>query len=170
MQTLYSSESSDSLAQFIVWIFPMVAGGIGGYLFFAVGVWAGVLAGLVFGAALIAGLRASVTVTGSEAVIVKKCFFIPYRTYRAPEINDVWFGGDWGLEEGAMGVVVKLGHEEIHIGTSKNMRALYDALWPLSSSYKAMRSSEVAVSQVPPNPSCERTSPGKQGSASHLKR
>jgi hypothetical protein len=136
---LYSFESADSLARFGVWIAPVAGGGIVGLLSFWYGGWWGALALVSIAIALIVGLRASITVSDSEAVIVKKWFFVPYRTYRAPEIDDVWFGGDWGLEEGAMGVVVKLAGREVHIGTSKNMRELHDALWPQSAKYRGVR-------------------------------
>jgi hypothetical protein len=137
LDTSYTFESSDSLAQFTIWIIPVGGGGVVGMLFFAVGGWTSLFAGLIVGAVLIIGLRASISVTDTEAVIVKKWFFIPYRTYRAAEIEDVWFGGDWGFEEGAMGLVVKLAGKEIHVGTGKNMHELHDALWPLCAEYKA---------------------------------
>lgn len=147
MPTLYAFESSDSLVQFSIWMVPVAGAGIGGLFFFASGGWPGVLAGLLIGTALIAGLRASIKVTDTETVIVKKWFFVPYRTYRAAAIEDVWFGGDWGLAEGAIGVVVKLNQQEVHIGTSRNMRGLHDALWPLSLSCQAIRDrAKVAIS------------------------
>jgi hypothetical protein len=50
----------------------------------------------------------------------------------------VWYGGDWGLEEGASGVVVRLGvrRGEDHIGSAKTMRTQYDALFPLSERHR----------------------------------
>jgi hypothetical protein len=140
---LYAFESRDALARFSGWIPSLVAGGIGGFLagrlLSVAGAWAGMGLGMLVGAVLVAGLKASITVTADDVVIVKKCFFVPYKTYRAREIDDVWFGGDWGLEEGAIGVVVQLGTEEVHIGTGRNMRELHDALWPLSASYRTLQ-------------------------------
>ncbi len=144
---LYTFESADSLAQFGVWIVPVGGGGIVGLLTFWYGGWWGAFALAAIGLALIVGLRASITVTDTEAVIVKKWYFVPYRTYRAAVIDDVWFGGDWGLEEGAMGVVVKLAGREVHIGTSKNMHQLHDALWPLSAHCRRVRGDATAAAQ-----------------------
>jgi|GEM_PF-2481291 len=140
---LYAFESRDALAQSGGWILPLVAACIGGFLvgrFLSVaGGWVVMGLGMLAGAVLVAGLKASITVTADDVVIVKRCFFVPYTTWRAREIDDVWFGGDWGLEEGAIGVVVQLGGEEVHLGTGRNMRELHDALWPLSAAYRAVR-------------------------------
>ena len=134
---LYHFESSDSLARFSAWILPLCGGGIITIMLWTFG---GVIA--IIGAAIavvlaVIGLRASISVRNSEVIIEKKWFFILYRKYVAPEIEDVWFGGDWGLEDGAMGVVVQLANQEVHIGTSKNMKELYDALLPFSAEYKS---------------------------------
>lgn len=137
--TLLSFESSDSLAQFTVWIVPVAGGGLVSLLTFDFAGWLGVLACILIVVALVVGLRSSISVTDTEVVLVKKWFFVPYRTYRAPFIDDVWFGGDYGLEDGAMGVVVKLGVNEVHIGTSKNMCQLHAALWPHSAQAKKLQ-------------------------------
>jgi hypothetical protein len=139
MRAPYAFESSDSLAQFTAWLLHVHITGFGAFLLFDLGGWSGVLAALLLGAFHIAGLRASIRVTDAGVVIVKKWLFIPYKSYRAPEITGVWYGGDWGLEEGAACVVVKLGEEEVCIGTSKNMGELHDALSPWAVSNRTMK-------------------------------
>lgn len=134
MKTRYSFESSDSLARFGAWVVHIHIVGFGALAIFGVGGWPAVAAVLLLCGLHIAGLRASVTVGDEGVVIVKKWLFIPYKIHRAAEIADVWYGGDWGLEEGAMCVVVKLGDEEICIGTSQNMGELYCGLSPHAAS------------------------------------
>jgi hypothetical protein len=125
VQATYCFESRDSLAQFGAWLLhahlavfvPLVALELTG--------WQGVVAWLLLAAGHIAGLRGSIRVTPGQVVIVKKWFFLPYKSHRAARIDDVWFGGDWGLEEGAICVVVELGGQEVTLGTSRNMHDLY---------------------------------------------
>jgi hypothetical protein len=136
MSVLYAFESQDSMAQFSVGI-ASLPGVLLVFFFFTVSAdWTALLVSVLIAAIFMLGLRASIVVTDTEVVIVKKWLFVRYKTYRAPTIDDVWFGGDWGLEEGAIGVVVKLGQNEIHVGTRSNMRKIHDALWPLCLSYK----------------------------------
>lgn len=125
---LFSFESSDSLAQFMVWIVPVAGGGIVGLIAFQLGHFKAVAALAIACLLLIVGLRSSIVVYPKQVRVVRKWFFIPYKTYTAEHIEDISYGGDWGLEDGAFGVVVKMGGKEVHIGTSKNMRFLHDAL------------------------------------------
>lgn len=83
-------------------------------------------------AAVTLGFRSTVVVTESRTTITKQWFGIPYWQWSAPVIDDVWFGGDWGEEDGALGVVVQLGKSEVHIGSRRTMRELHAALAPLS--------------------------------------
>lgn len=131
MHRLFAFESGDSLAQFNVWIVPVAGGGVVAGLLFQYGEWPAVLACFLACSALVLGLRASIDVTMSEVIIVRRWFFLSCKTHRAAEIEDVWFGGDYGLEEGAIGVAVQLAGKEVHIGTRKNKRQLHDALWPI---------------------------------------
>lgn len=87
---------------------------------------------LGMGAVIFFGLRSTMVVTESQVTITKKWFFVPYWRWTAAAIDDVWFGGDWGEEDGALGVVVQLGKDEVHIGSTRTMRELHDKLWPLS--------------------------------------
>lgn len=86
---------------------------------------------------LIPGLRSSIPVGDAETVIAKRWFFLPYYWCRGPYIEDVWYGGDWGFEDDAMGVVVKLGGKEVHLGSSDSMRHLHESLRPLSPRHEA---------------------------------
>lgn len=95
--------------------------------------FATVLAG---GAVFVLGLRSAIVVRPGKVSITKKWFFIPYRCYEAEKIDDVWYSGDWGLDDGAIGVVVQLGKKEIHIGSRSTMHGLFDALFPLTENYK----------------------------------
>ncbi len=89
-----------------------------------------IVIGILFVGAL--GFRNRVVVTEQSALIEKKWFFIPYRRFTAALIEDVWFVGDWGLPDGAIGVVVEMAGKEIPIGSRKTMHGLYGALYPLS--------------------------------------
>src|SRR5262247_1001230 len=117
----------DSIAQGMAWMvvltpvpwLPVVAWNAGG------GVGVGIIAVAL---AIIIGLRASVVVRPSRGVIIRKGFFIPYWRYTGRVIEDVWYGGDWGLPEGASGVCVQLNGKEIHIGSRKTMDYLYFSL------------------------------------------
>ncbi|WUR11196.1 hypothetical protein E7V67_015900 [[Empedobacter] haloabium] len=133
---MFAFESADSLAQFTVWLIPFAGGGIVSIL---AGQWAGwkLLAALaLICLLLIGGLRSSIQVFPDHVEVVRKWFFVPYKTYRSCFIEDVAFGGDWGLEEGAMGIVVRMSGQEIHLGTSKNMRYLYESLIPFVNTWR----------------------------------
>lgn len=122
----------DSLSQFTIFLVMLGAG----VLPFPVLVWAytGMTAAIVSVAvagAVALGLRASITVSSSSVVITKMWFFIPYRRYAGPFMEDVCFGGDWGEPEGASGVVVTINGKEVHIGTPKSMHHLHESLSPL---------------------------------------
>jgi hypothetical protein len=90
--------------------------------------WYGVAVSAVFAVLVVAGLRAEILVSPGEVVITRRWLFVPYRRHRAPGIDDVWYGGDWGEPEGALGVVVRLGRKEVHLGSPGTMHALYRAL------------------------------------------
>lgn len=125
---LFEFESSDSLAQFSVWMTPIAGGGVIAIVFWGMGGLKGLAAMVAICIALLIGLRTSITVRSDHVIIRRKWFFIPYRSHTAPSIERVCFGGDYGLEEGAMGVVVTMGGKDFHLGTSKSMHYLYEAL------------------------------------------
>jgi hypothetical protein len=131
---LFEHESSDSVAQFTVWIVPVWGAGLFGIWTWDFGGASAVIFIAVVCLVLALGLRSSISVFPEQVKIVRKWFFLPYRIHRAPGIEDVWFGGDYGLAEGAVGIVVSMGGEEVHIGTSKNMHFLYEALSPFAKS------------------------------------
>jgi hypothetical protein len=78
------------------------------------------------------GMRFSITVTPRMIRVTKKWLFIPYWSARSSQIHDVWYSGDWGLPDGALGVVLDLDRTQVHIGSSRTMRLLFDALRPIS--------------------------------------
>jgi hypothetical protein len=82
--------------------------------------------------ALALGLRVTIRVAPGTIHITKKWLFIPYWRVRSTQIHDVWYGGDWGLPEGAVGVVLALDRTEVHVGSSRTKRLLFDSLRPLS--------------------------------------
>ena len=144
---LFRYESRDALAQFLIWFAPFLGGGVILAVFFDYGGVRGAV-GAMFVATLIAlGLRSSIRVALDEVRIVRKWFFLPYWSYTASEIQDVWYGGDWGDSAGAMGVVVKLGNKEVHIGTSKNMHELHNALFRLSARHRDMNAGAASQSK-----------------------
>jgi hypothetical protein len=134
---LFEFESADSLAQFFVFMTPLVGGGVVAVLSLDLGGWRGLVLVVLACFAVLAGLRSKVVVYSHSVNIQRKWFFLPYRTYIAPCIDDVFYGGDWGLEEGAIGVVVRMGGQEVHLGTAKNMRFLHDALTSAAHSRRA---------------------------------
>jgi hypothetical protein len=125
---VFEFESSDSLAQFSIWILPAAGGGAVSVIAWAAGGWWMVAGVFALCAVLVAGLRSSISVGPGRVTITRKWFRIPYRRFTAAAIENVFFGGDYGLEEGAMGVVVRIEGRDIHLGTSRNMHFLYDAL------------------------------------------
>ena len=135
---IFSFESRDELAQWLVWLSLFLGGGVAMAIAFGYGGVRGAGAALLAAAVLGLGMRSSITVTTDQVTIVRKWFFVPYWSYKADEIRDVYYGGDWGSDDGATGVVVRLGDEEVHLGTSRNMRQLHDALFPLSARYREM--------------------------------
>lgn len=75
------------------------------------------------------GFRVSIKVRPSKVVIARTWYFIPYRIYRDEKIKDVFYGGDWGLPEGAGGiVVVKMGDRDVCVGNHWDMHSLHDSL------------------------------------------
>jgi hypothetical protein len=125
---LFEFESSDSLAQFLVWMTPVAGSGVIATMLWGIGGLAAVAALGVFGLLLLAGLRSSITVQPARVTIRRKWFFVPYGTHVAPCIEDVAFGGNDGLADGAMGVVISMGGRDFHFGTSKNMHYLHETL------------------------------------------
>ena len=125
---LFEFESGDSLARFSVWMVPVAGGGAASAIAWNLGGIRVLAAMAVVCILLVLGLRSSISVRSEQVTVTRKWFFIPYKTYRAPSIEDVSYGGDYGLEEGAVGVVVRMGGKEVHLGTAKNMRFLYEAL------------------------------------------
>jgi hypothetical protein len=107
---------------------PIAGGGILALLFWQFGGVLAIAVATLFPVLLVAGLRASIAVYPSRVEIVRKWFFVPYRRYTGRSIEDVSFGGDYGLDDGAIGVVVRLDGREVHLGTSKNMHYLHEAL------------------------------------------
>lgn len=90
--------------------------------------WYGVAVSVVVAVLVVAGLRAEILVSPGEIVITRRWLLVPYRRHRAPRIDDVWYGGDWGEPEGALGVVVRLGNKEVHLGSPRAMHALHQTL------------------------------------------
>lgn len=90
--------------------------------------WYGVAVSVVVAVLVVAGLRAEVLVSSGEVVITRRWFFLPYRRHRAPRVDDVWYDGDWGEPEGALGVAVRLGEKEVHLGSPGTMHVLHRAL------------------------------------------
>jgi hypothetical protein len=133
---LFAFESRDALAQFIVFLAPLLGGGMIIMIVFDFGGIRAALVAAVIAAVLGVGLRSSILVTSDEVKIVRKWFFVPYWIHTGAEIQDVWYGGDWGMPKGAMGVVVKLEDKEVHIGTSKNMHDLHNTLYKFSVAYR----------------------------------
>lgn len=125
---LFQFESADALARVLVLFTPLVGGGVVAVLALDFGGWRAI-AGVAFACLIVAsGLRSKISVSSDQVIIQRKWFFIPYRTYEAGAIEDVSYGGDWGMEEGAVGVVVSMGGREVHLGTPKTMRYLHEAL------------------------------------------
>ena len=94
---------------------------------------------VIFEIVLSFGFRGKIIAKTQSIHITKKWFFIPYKTYRGKELEDVYFSGDWGLEEGACSVMVDMNGKEIHLGSKKTMNELYDALIPFQMEEKYQR-------------------------------
>ncbi len=146
-RAIFQFNGADAIARLGIWIvliatlslpIPIYLFKWGGWEIFAV---IGLISGVI-----ISGLRCSVIVTASMVRITKRWFFIPYRTHTAPEIEGVWFGGDWGEPQGAEGVVIKLGQQEIHVGSKKTMHHLYAALSPLETRREWKRAAQPSAS------------------------
>lgn len=103
------------------------------------------LAGI--GAIAVAGLRAGVSVTHDRIVVTKSCWRWVYARYAATHVRDVTYGGDWGLTEGSLGVVVDLGDVEVHVGSPGTQAALYEAL-----SRRRARAAVPATTRTPDAP------------------
>lgn len=88
-----------------------------------------VVAGLL---TLALGMRFTIAVTPQTIRVTKKWLFVPYWSARSSQIHDVWYSGDWGLSDGALGVVLDLDRTQVHIGSSRTMKLLFDSLRPLS--------------------------------------
>jgi hypothetical protein len=131
---------------------PMALLGFGAlpipFMIYGCGGWKGTLAVMALFSAIAIGLRSSIVVTEGCTVITRRWFFIPYWRRSAPGIDDVWFGGDWGDEDGAMGVVVEMRGKEIHLGSSKTMRQLHAALFPLSAKGKRLAQQAAATDRA----------------------
>lgn len=125
----FAFSGPDALARFLVGILVLGAGMLPlPLLLYPLAGWPGVTAAAVVAVLVVVGLRAEIAVSPREVVITRRWFLVPYRRYRAPRVDDVWYGGDWGEPEGALGVVVRLGKREIHLGSPRTMHALYRAL------------------------------------------
>ncbi len=132
METTFQFSGRDSQSQFLVFLIVMGAGALPlPLLISGFGFKDAAISSVVFAVLVTIGLRASIVVSTAGVVITRSWFFVPYRWYTGAEIEDVWFGGDWGLPDGASGLVVKLDGREIHIGSAKTMHSLYEALLPL---------------------------------------
>jgi hypothetical protein len=73
------------------------------------------------------GLRNRVVLAAHQVTVTRLWCFVPYRRHMGRTIEDVFWGGDWGLEEGAMGVVVVLDGKELHVGSRATAQLLYCA-------------------------------------------
>lgn len=134
---LYRFDGSDSLARFGVFVI-LTGAGAGPIVFVLFNFvfktdWITTIAWVLgISTVIFVGLRSSIVVTNQRTTITKKWLFIPYWRCSAAEIEDVWYGGDWGDDTDALGIVVKLGKKEVDIGSRKTMHELYRALLPLS--------------------------------------
>ena len=124
------------MAQFLVWLAPLLSGGVILMIVLDYGGVRAVVAAALMTTLVAAGLRSSICVTKDEVTIIRKWFFVPYWRHTGVEIHDVWYGGDRGMPEGAAGVVVKVGNKEVHIGNAKTMHELHNALYRLSAAYR----------------------------------
>jgi hypothetical protein len=129
----YQFSGPDSLARFVIGFVGWLGGGTFPPPLIAWWIWGwpGALAWSAGILLVVAGLRASIVFTPAETVVTRRWFLVPYWRHRAAQIDDVWFGGDWGLDDGAMGVVVLLAGKEVHLGSASTMHGLYAALYPL---------------------------------------
>ena len=130
----------DSLSQFVVWV--VVLGGGSASLSFIAWSVGGKLAALVCLAVaclFVVGLRTSISISPLGVEVKKHWFFVIYRRYRGPRIEDVSFGGDWGEPEGASGVVVNVGGKEVHIGSRRTMHYLHKTLTELRRKHAAQQ-------------------------------
>lgn len=143
-EPLFKFESSDALARFMTWMAPIMAIPVVLPILAEFGVltWRTVLVGcavLVFLLAVVAiGLRSQIVVYSDRVLVQRKWFAIPYQKVEGSRIDHVVYGGDWGDEYGAVGVVVDLDGKDVHIGNSKNMHFLHEALNSLVSSQKSV--------------------------------
>lgn len=129
-EPLYEYRGADFLAQCLAVVSPLLGAGLiapGLYGWLGWGGSFGMVTALLV---LALGLSGEITVTIDETTVVKRWFGLPYRRYSAPYISLVEYGGDWGLPDGAVGVVVQIGERRVHIGAPWSMRRIHDALTP----------------------------------------
>jgi hypothetical protein len=122
----------DSLSQFlVVFVLTLGAGGFSvPLLFWDFGANMAALGSVAFALVLAAGLRSSIVISDHVVTITRLWFFVPYWKYTGKVIEDIWFGGDWGMDDDAMGIVIKIDGQEVHMGSRKTMHFLFDALQP----------------------------------------
>lgn len=133
-EPLFEFESSDALARFMTWVAPIMAIPVVLPILSEFGVltWRVALIGCVVLTSLVlviaAGLRSRIVIYSDRVFVQRKWFSISYQTVEGSRIDHVVYGGDWGDDYGAVGVVVDLDGKDVHIGNSKNMHFLHDAL------------------------------------------
>ena len=121
----------DSLAQLHVVFVVLFGGGCPSILMILWGYGATLMLVLIpLSLTIAVGLRSSIVVSDCGVTISRLWFFIPFWKHTGKSIEDVWFGGNWGLDDDAMGVVLKVDGKELHIGSRQTMHFLYDALNP----------------------------------------
>jgi hypothetical protein len=119
------------MGRFGIWIFL----GQGAVLLVPVYQWGGwrpILGTIVLLLVLSAGLRSSIEVTEDRVTIWRTWFGIPFWRIQGAKIDSVYFDGDWGLDDDANGIVIKIGEKEYCFGSKKTMHFLERSLYPLS--------------------------------------
>ena len=129
---LFEFNGTDSIGRFRVWIVAITVGTLPTpFWFWQFGGVVALGAFVVSTVVIVLGLRTAVIATPERVTITRKWFSVPYWSHSANVTDDVWFEGDWGLDDDAMGVVVRLGRKEVCIGSSSTMHYLYESLTPL---------------------------------------
>jgi len=132
----FSFNTGDSSSVVTVCLLPFVAAGILSFILFdKIGI-EGLFLVIALMGLLAIGLKSSIKVDENQVVIQKKWFVIPYKTYKGKKIESVFYSGNYGEEEDAFSIVLKLNGQEITMGTKKDLRYLYDSLYPFTKEFE----------------------------------